>query len=659
MKRSLRLKPQTIFLIIFILLMTVFSVIYFLYWTSLISEIIIVVLIVMSYWFLALYLYLQNKDRKNEINQIQEVFDFYSTQLMNEAGVGIIIFNEKKKIIWFSSLIKQRFSNKLLGKNILEVSEKLFDLINNREGEIIIEKNNLYYSVQIFYSKKVILIIDITQNYLANQYYENEKFVLGLVDIDSYHQYQTILEEEVLFKVDLSVAKLLDHLSLEYGVVYKKYGPGKFLLITNNSAIKKMQKVEFKFVRVLQRYSKKIGVKISLSFGFGTGSTNYSEIQKNARTALSQSHARGGDQITIVSSVNDNVYYGGTSEALHEPSRIKIKAISDKLSYVLKRDDLISRVIITGHVNADLDAMGAALGLVMIARAAKKEVFIANNIFDKTTTKAINRWIPEEVLLFIKPNKAKRMVTSRTLVIVVDTTSEKRIESIEAVLKAKKSNIFIFDHHRSSKKLSFNCLPEHLYVDTTASSTCEIITEIIRFIPFKVKMSKAVSQFMLSGIYLDTNNFQKTTSYKTYDAASWLEKKGAIPQETVDMLKPEEDESKIILQIKSKVQEIKPGFVLSVYDGELESHVIAAGANELLRTADRKAAFVIAKVPGKNEYHMSARSINVNVQIITELIGGGGHFSAAAAVTSEPLDVFKSNLIEAIVSVRTNENNSN
>jgi c-di-AMP phosphodiesterase-like protein len=132
-----------------------------------------------------------------------------------------------------------------------------------------------------------------------------------------------------------------------------------------------------------------------------------------------------------------------------------------------------------------------------------------------------------------------------------------------------------------------------------------------------------------------------------------------VPQETVNILKPDENESKIILKIKNNVEEIKPGFVLSVYDGELDAHVIASAANELLRTAGRKAAFVIAKTPGKNQCSLSARSINVNVQIITELVGGGGHFSAAAATTNETLEVFKDNLVQAIVSVKTNENNNN
>jgi c-di-AMP phosphodiesterase-like protein len=278
-----------------------------------------------------------------------------------------------------------------MGKDIREVSEKVLDLVSKNENETIIEKDNLYYLIKINYSKRVVLITDITQNYLANKYYENEKLVLGLVDIDSYNQYQTILEEEIIFKVDVAVGKILDHLSTNYGVVYKKYGPGKFLLITNNSSIKKMQQVEFKFVKALQRYSKEIGVKISLSFGFGTGSTNYSEIQANARMGLSQSHSRGGDQITIVSSITDNIYYGGTSEALHESSRVKIRSISDKLSYALKRDTSINRVIITGHINADLDAMGAALGLVALARSAKKDidVYIANDSFDNTTKNAI------------------------------------------------------------------------------------------------------------------------------------------------------------------------------------------------------------------------------------------------------------------------------
>ena len=659
MKPQLHFKLHTIFLLIFLVLLTIGSIMTFILLSNVIIKFLVFIFIIFAYIFLFLFLYWNYKNVRKEMLQIQDVFDFYSTKIMNELGVGLIIFNQNMKIIWFSTLIKQRFASNLLGHDIREILEKIFNYVANYENEVVTKKDNLYYLIKIDYIKKVIIINDITQSYLANQYYENEKLVLGLVDIDSYNQYQTLLEDEVVFKIDVAVTKVLDHLSSNYGVVYKKYGSGKFLLITNNSSLKKMEKIKFNFVKTLKKESKNIGIKISLSFGFGAGSTNYAEIEANARTAITQSHARGGDQITIVSSTNkQNVYYGGTSEAIVETSRVKIKGLADKLGYLIKKDTNISKVIITGHLNADLDAIGAALGLVALVRTANKEVYIANDTFDTTTKKAIDKWLSDEINLFIKPAKAKRLVTNKTLVIIVDTTHPSRIEAFEAVKRAKSSNIFIFDHHRVNKNISFKHNVEQIYIDTTASSTCEIITEIIRFVTFKVKIPKKIAQFMLSGIYLDTNNFQKSTSYKTYDAASWLEQHGAIPQESVNILKPDEEEANVILTIEKNVKEIKPGFVLSIYDGELEPHIIAYAANALLRIADRRASFVIAKIPNKNRYYLSARSIDVNVQLITELVGGGGHFSSAAAISEEPLDVFKDNLIQAIVNVRTNENNN-
>ena len=658
MKKNIYFKVHTIILFIFVILMTVLFGIYISFLDNLIQKITYISFIFILYILLAGYIYARFKYFKKQINQIQEVFDYYSTKLVGELGIGIIIFDKNKNIIWYSELIEERFASKLLGQNIYTFYNTKNNTKNNISKDTVIMKDNLYYSIKIDYVKMAMIVKDITKNYLTNQYYEDAKLVLGFVDIDSYNQYQTILEEETLFKVELNVVKILDNITSQFGVVYKTYGPGKFLLITNNYAMKKMQDAEFKFVNALRTYSKSIGVNISLSFGFGTGSDNFGEIESNARAALSQSHARGGDQITIVSSNKDNQYYGARSEALQAISRVKIKAVSNNFALALNNSS-IDQVIITGHIDADLDAIGSAYGLVAVARACKKNVYIANDIFDSTTKRAINTWIKHETTLFIKPNKAKRMVTENTLVIVVDTTNNNRIESIAAVQKANKKNIFIFDHHRLNEKPSFQYNVENAYIDTSASSTSEIITELINFMPFKTKVTQACAQFLLAGIYLDTNHFQKTTSYKTFDASSWLERKGAIPQEAVDILKPNESETKIILEIKKNVEEIKPGFVLSVYNGELESHIIAAGANELLRTANRYASFVIAKIPGKNGYSMSARSININVQIISELVGGGGHFSASAATTTESLQTFKDNIIQAIVSMRSNENNNN
>ena len=658
MKNGLYLKAHTIILFIFIVLITVIFGIFLSYLDGLIQRIIYIMFMIICYLFLGSYIYKRFMHYRKQINQIQDVFDYYSTKLVGELGIGMIIFDRNKNIIWISELIEKRFGSKIIGQNIYSLYTDTDVAENNISKDTIIEKNDSYYSIKLDFEKKAIIIEDITKNYLTNRYYENAKLVLGFVDIDSYNQYQTILEEETLFKVELNVVKILDNITSKFGVVYKTYGPGKFLLITNNYAMKKMQDAEFKFVNDLRKYSKTIGVNISLSFGFGTGSDNFGEIETNARAALSQSHARGGDQITIVSSNKDNQYYGARSEALQAISRVKIKAVSNNFALSLKNTS-IKQVIITGHVDADLDAIGAAYGLVAVARACKKEVYIANDTFDSTTKKAINLWMKNETTLFIKPSKAKRIVDDNTLVVVVDTTANTRIESNEAVQKAKRENIFIFDHHRLNEKPSFQYNVENAYIDTSASSTSEIITELINFMPFKTTISQECAQFLLSGIYLDTNHFQKTTSYKTFDASSWLERKGAIPQESVNILKPDENEARIILEIKRNVEEIKPGFVISIYNGELDTHVIASAANELLRTANRYASFVIAKIPGKNGYSMSARSINVNVQIISELVGGGGHFSASAATTTESLQTFKDNIIQAVISTRSNENNNN
>ena len=609
-------------------------------------------ILVVSYFLLILVLYTLKKVYIKNIKDIQDSLDFYSTKVIKNIGVGIIVFNSNKNIIWTSDLINERFNTDLLGKSILELHEKMDQLINVPNiKNITIELNNLFYKVQIIYSKKVILIQDITINHLTNQYYKDEKIAIGLVDIDSYVQYQTLLEDEELFKVDTYVIKVLDTITTKYNLIYLKYSVGRFLIIANQKSLRQMENIKFDFLNILKNHSKKIGIKISLSIGFGVGSSKYHIVYENARAALIQSQSRGGDQVTVYSDKKGSKHYGALSEAIVTKSRVKIKAIANALLFSLLSKD-IENMIILGHKNGDLDAIGAALGLVSIAKANNKPVYIANVGYDSTTRKAIDRWLlSEKVELFIRTSKAKKIASSKTLVVIVDTSNKDNIESYEILKKIKKENIYLFDHHRVNPKNMVDIKKENLYADTTSSSTCEIVAELMRFLNIKKEFPIRYAQFMLAGIYLDTNHFQKTTSFKTYDSASWLEQQGANPNEAADILKINEHELKAILAIEKNTQEIKPGYVLSVYEGELESHIIAKAAEQLLRISGRKASFVIAKEPKSNYYRMSARSNDVNVQTIAELVGGGGHFLAAAAMSNEPLEIFRDNLIQAIVSM--------
>ncbi|WP_261368950.1 DHHA1 domain-containing protein [Mycoplasma struthionis] len=221
----------------------------------------------------------------------------------------------------------------------------------------------------------------------------------------------------------------------------------------------------------------------------------------------------------------------------------------------------------------------------------------------------------------------------------------------------KKENIIVLDHHRITKNPDF-AYHENLYIDSFASSASEIVTEIIAITNNQDKIDELTAQLLLNGIYLDTNTFQKQTTAKTFNAASILQEWGAKILVSVNTLKMQEEVYKVVKELISSMQEVKPGYFLAYKNIETSTDIISMAADEILRVNGRKAVFVVAKLSGTKKCKMSARGINTNVQIIAEAVNGGGHYGTAAAETSEPIELFVDNIKQAIVSVKDESNNN-
>lgn len=258
--------------------------------------------------------------------------------------------------------------------------------------------------------------------------------------------------------------------------------------------------------------------------------------------------------------------------------------------------------------------------------------------------------------MFVKSNYALKHTTHKTLVVFVDIADPNRTDNPNAIDDVHRENIFVFDHHRLARSIEFapktNC-----YVETSSSSASEIVTEIISFLEYKVLISKTCAQLLLNGIYLDTIQFSKSVTPRTYEAASWLEAKGASSLKSGELLKIDEDTEEKIKKILANTLEIKEGYYLAYSDIEATNDVISIAANEILKIKGRIASFVVAKLEGTNTYKLSARGIETNVQIICEAVGGGGHFSTAAATSEEDLEIFVDNIKFAITTSGRQINN--
>ncbi|TPR54270.1 DHH family phosphoesterase [Metamycoplasma neophronis] len=582
---------------------------------------------------------------KNSLN-------YYVQNEIGQYGSGFIFFLNTGKIILASNFVESRFGKKIIGQNIRDVFNVKEWTNNNLDFNF--SKDNFEYEVHVSFERNMAVIKDITtQTNLLNDY-KRQRIVFGELNVDNINLYQVFLSQEEIFKLYAGIVNVLDDLAKKYNLIYRQYENGRFFLITNQETLEIFETDSFSFFANIKNKLVIKDISVTLSAGFAYGIYKHDTLDQMAKEALLQSQTRGGDQITVMTKNEKPRHYGSSSEIDVNLSRTNVNYISKLLISRLKSKQ-ISKVIIYGHKNADLDALGSTMGIYALSKGFGKRPYIQNETFDDTTNRIIKTLPKEEQEIFISPKEAQALQDEKTMVVICDTSDENRIENTAPFKNIKKENVFVLDHHRISKNPDF-AFRENLYIDSSASSASEIVTEVIALTNNRDKINEQVAQFLLNGIYLDTNTFQKQTSAKTFAAASLLQEWGAKILTSVNTLKMNEEIFKTVKELLENLQEVKPGYYLAYKDIEASTDIISIAADEILRVNGRKAAFVVAKLPGTKICKMSARGINTNVQIIAEAVNGGGHFGAAAAESNESLDLFVDNIKQAIVSVKDESN---
>ncbi len=593
------------------------------------------------------------KDRK----ELDKSVNYYIENQISSLSIGLIVFKSNGDILWTSDFIEERFGEKIINETIYyfddeKIKDKFIDF------QKIFKHKDYVYKISFNAEEMIMILKDITQEYSSTHFYEIEKLVVGEAEIDNYQLFRTSFSDEDIFSVQSSVKDLFDALSEKYNFVYRQYSDGKFLILTNRNNLNQMILNSFEDFEKLSNV--KIGrIRLSLSVGFGTDSSDYWKLIEMAKEGLYQSQTRGGDQITVISSIEKTKRFGSKSEITVVKSKTRIKNVANNFRNKLK-DNKIKNVVIYGHKFADLDALGASYVLYEIAKSFGKEAYIQNVTFDQTCQKVIDKYIKEPNEIFVSKSKINSLDKDETMVIIVDCAEESRVENPSVFNDVKTENLFVFDHHRVST-LNPTIDSLNTYIESSASSASEIVTELIQFNEFYRNITNVGAQLLLNGIYLDTNQFKKSTSSRTFAAASVLEEWGANIEETISVMRISQEVSESIAKIVSQSREIKPGFWLSAIKDIVSIDTISMAADDMLKIEGRKAVFVIAQLPKTKQsnypvYKLSARSFGVNVQLIAEAVGGGGHFDAAAALSdfekNETFEVFVDNVTQSIISFK-------
>ena len=385
--------------------------------------------------------------------------------------------------------------------------------------------------------------------------------------------------------------------------IIRKLEKDKYFIVFRYKYLERLLADKFSLVEDIK--SVKVGNEktLTLSIGIGTGASDYAKNYEVAKAAMDLALGRGGDQ-AVIKDGDKIYYYGGKSQQMEKNTRVKVRVKAHALRQILEAND---NVLIMGHSLPDIDSFGSALGIYIIAKKFGKEAHIVFGEVSTSVRPFMNRFINKEEYpddMFIKKDEVESYLKPSTVVIVVDVNRAQRTEC-----------------------------PVLSYVDPYASSACEMVTEMIQYVDDGIKLKAFEADALYAGISIDTDGFNSKSGPRTFEAAAFLRRHGADVTRVRKMLRNDMDEYKAIASAVSKAEVYKDAFAITIFDGAgLESPTIggAKAANQLLDISGIKASFVITAYEDK--LYISARSIDeVNVQLVMEKLGGGGHMSIAGA----------------------------
>ncbi|MGN0321383.1 MAG: DHH family phosphoesterase [Lachnospira sp.] len=477
-------------------------------------------------------------------------------------------------------------------------------------------------------SMYVMYMFDETDINTYIQKLKDERFVVGLVYIDNY--------EEALDSTDdvrkSLLAGLIDKRVNKYfspgAAIVRKMEKDKYIVVFRYKYLEKLMQDRFSILEEIK--SIKIGneMTLTLSMGIGTGAADYAKNYDIAKAAMDLALGRGGDQ-AVVKDGEKILYYGGKSQQMEKNTRVKVRVKAHALRQILDNN---SNVLVMGHSLADIDSFGSALGIYVIAKKLGKEAHIVLGEVTSSIRPFVNRFVGNEDYpddMFVKPEDAPSYINASSVVIVVDVNRPQRTECPELLERCK--TVVVFDHHRRQSDTITGAVLS--YVDPYASSASEMITEMIQYVDDNIKLKAFEADALYAGINIDTDGFNSKSGPRTFEAAAFLRRHGADVTRVRKMLRSNMSEYKAIAMAVSRAEVYKDTFAITIFNGDgVDTPTVggAKAANELLNISGIKASFVIT--PYENKLFISARSIDeVNVQLVMEKLGGGGHMSIAGA----------------------------
>lgn len=608
--------------------------------------------IIVIYVGIAFSLYFYNRSLiLADLIQFSVQYKGIENRLLKELAIPYAIALEDGRILWkndcFLNLTEGQRKERYLNRMIPELHPGVFPKNDVDHVELEVTYRERSYQAELrkvslegFSEKEELLQIPEEQEYFVavslrdvtelNAYIrenEDQRMIAGLIYIDNYDEVMESVEEVrqslLVALIDRKINKYIGDVD---GIV-KKLEKDKYFIVLRKDAYKKLKEDKFSLLEEVKQVNIGNSRSATLSIGLGLNTATYALSYQYARVAIDLALARGGDQ-AVIKDCNGITYFGGKKEQTAKNTRVKARVKAEALrEFIVTRD----KVIVMGHKIADPDSFGACMGIYRAAVSLEKKAHIVIN----EVTGSV-RPLYDEILespayeddIFITSEQALDYVDDNAMVIVVDTNKPQMTECPELLKRSKM--IAVLDHHRQSSNIIENAVLS--YVEPYSSSTCEMIAEVLQYMVDDIKFPALEAECMYAGIMIDTRNFMNRTGVRTFEAAAFLRRCGADITRVRKMFRDDMASYQAKAEAVRNAEVYRKEYAIAVCPSDIDSPTVLAAqaANELLDISGIKASFVLTEY--ENKIYMSARSIDeVNVQIIAEKLGGGGHINSAGA----------------------------
>ncbi|MDD7718593.1 MAG: DHH family phosphoesterase [Eubacteriaceae bacterium] len=557
--------------------------------------------------------------------------NIFDNKILTSLSIPMCIVDQNGKVLKANEHIGDVFLyDGLEGSDFFVLTGIKLNLTGESNSKHVIERNGKTFQLLIMESPEsndeyVIIFKDISDYENIRRQYEAEKICVCKINIDNYDELTATTVPEIRISITAELDKQIRHWAAKYNGAITRFNASQYIMYFQYSYLSKLIESKFDVLDQIRTIETTADFPMSLSIGIGVGEKDVVACTESASAALDLALGRGGDQAVIKKGTNIQ-YYGGKSQTVEKSNKGKSRVVAHALKRLITQS---RKVVIMGHQNPDMDCFGAALGIYRMCLMFEKEAYILLDKVNESLNDIYRQAKDKEIYNFIDCKKAEAITDKETLLILVDTHRISYVENKNLLDLTEK--IVVIDHHRRAEDSVKN--PTLSYIESYASSASELVSEILQYTAPKKTLVKLEAEALLAGISIDTNRFAVKTGVRTFEAAAWLRRSGADTTEVKRFFRVDKDVFNAKAKAIAAASYHSNGVVTAIcQDINSDVQIINSQvADELLNVKGVRVCFVAGKLD-EEKTAISARSLgDVNVQVIMEKLGGGGHLTTAGA----------------------------